>query len=148
MARAANALLTRYRDCNPRGFTDTDLKQVRFFHTGRAMAREPPHYPPGLAIILSGAKIGYLDGQRFEYGAGSYLAVGLPLVFECETRASPDVPLFGLFIALCPAVLAEPTISVSKARAGHGAGRRPRGNVVPAHGSPFAASAWRRHIAA
>ena len=107
LARAANALLTRYRDCDPGGFTDTDLKQVRFFHTDRATPREPLHYPPGLAIILSGTKIGYLDGRRFEYGEGSYLAVGLPLVFECETQASPDVPLFGLFIALCPAMLAE-----------------------------------------
>lgn len=104
---AARTLLTRYRDCNPGGFTDTDLKQVRFFFTDRAIEREPLYYPPGLAIILSGKKVGFLDGRRFEYGAGSYLAVGLPLVFECETQASAEVPLFGLFISLCPATLSE-----------------------------------------
>lgn len=107
LAGAANALLTRYSDCKPGGFSETDLPQVRFFYTNRAVPREPLHYPPGLAIILSGKKIGFLDGRRFEYGAGAYLAVGLPLVFECETQASNDVPLCGLFISLCPSTLAE-----------------------------------------
>lgn len=104
---AAHDLLKRYQDCNPGGFTETDLEQVSFFFTDRASPRVPLHYPPGLAIILSGTKIGFLDGRRFEYGAGSYLAVGLPLVFECETQASAEVPLFGLFISLCPKVLSE-----------------------------------------
>lgn len=104
---AAQALLDLYKDRNPGGFSDTDLPQVRFFFTDRASPREPLHYPPGLAIILSGKKIGYLDGRRFEYGAGSYLVVGLPLVFECETQASPTVPLFGLFIELSATTLTE-----------------------------------------
>lgn len=107
LSGAANALLTRYRDCKPGGFSETDLHQVRFFFTDRAVPREPLHYPPGLAIILSGKKIGFLDGRRFEYGAGSYLSVGLPLVFECETQASTEVPLCGLFISLCPTTLSE-----------------------------------------
>ncbi|MBO9447432.1 AraC family transcriptional regulator [Ruegeria sp. R14_0] len=104
---AADALLTRYRNCTPGGFNDTDFDHVRFFFTDRAIPREPLHYPPGLAIMLSGKKIGFLNGRRFEYGAGSYLALGLPLVFECETQASPDVPLCGLFISLCPTTLSE-----------------------------------------
>lgn len=107
LAGAASALLTRYRGCTPGGFNATDLSQVRFFFADRPVAREPLHYPPGLAIILSGKKIGFLDGRRFEYGAGSYLAVGLPLVFECETQASAEVPLFGVFLSLCPTTIAE-----------------------------------------
>lgn len=107
LAGSAYALLTRYRDCEPGGFSETDLPQVRFFFTNRAVPREALHYPPGLAIMLSGKKIGFLDGRRFEYGAGSYLVVGLPLVFDCETQASEDAPLCGLFISLCPTILAE-----------------------------------------
>lgn len=107
LSGAARALLDMYRDHNPGGFSDTDLPQVRFFFTDRPAPRVPLYYPPGLAIILSGRKIGYLDGRRFEYGAGSYLAVGLPLVFECETHAAPGIPLFGLFLELSPKTLAE-----------------------------------------
>ncbi|MEM6464579.1 MAG: AraC family transcriptional regulator N-terminal domain-containing protein [Pseudomonadota bacterium] len=107
LERAAKALLDHYGDRNPGGFSDTDLPRVRYFFTDAYAPRTPLHYPPGLAIILSGKKIGYLDGRRFEYGAGSYLAVGLPLVFECETHASPDVPMFGLFLELCPTMLSE-----------------------------------------
>lgn len=107
LGAAARRLLEKFGGQNPGGFTDTELPQVRFFYTDRASNREPLHYAPGLAIILAGKKIGYLDGRRFEYGAGSYLAVGLPLVFECETQASAEHPLFGLFISLSPTTLAE-----------------------------------------
>ncbi|MEM1129548.1 MAG: AraC family transcriptional regulator N-terminal domain-containing protein [Pseudomonadota bacterium] len=107
LENAAQALLAQYRDRNPGGFADTDLKAVRFFHTDAPAPRMPLSYPPGLAIILAGKKIGYLDGHRFEYGAGSYLAVGLPLVFDCETFASVKAPLFGLFLELCPSTLAD-----------------------------------------
>lgn len=116
LADAAQALLSMHSDCSPGGFSDTELPQVRFFFTDRATPRVPLHYPPGLAIILQGQKIGYLDGRRFDYGAGSYLVVGLPLVFECETKASVACPLFGLFIELDPAVLTEFAVLVSPSK--------------------------------
>ena len=129
---AADALLTRYRNCTPGAFSDTDLDHVRFFFTDRAVPREPLHYPPGLAIMLSGKKIGFLDGRRFEYGAGSYLAVGLPLVFECETQASPDVPLCGLFLSLCPTTLSELSTVVPE-RSGSSANVSTHQGVEPLH---------------
>lgn len=107
LADAARTLFDRYRDFNPGGFNPTLLEPVAFFWTDKPTPRVPLSYAPGLAIILSGKKIGYLDGQRFEYGEGSYLAVGLPVIFECETRASADVPLFGLFLRFQPAELQE-----------------------------------------
>ena len=107
LSKAAQKLLSTYTDCIPGGFSDTALPHVRFFFTDRTAPRVPLHYPPGLAIILQGKKVGHLDGRRFEYGAGSYLVVGLPLVFECETQASPKMPLFGLFIELNPTALME-----------------------------------------
>lgn len=95
---AGLALLTRYRDHNPGGFTPTDLEDVEFFSTSKPTPLEALSYDPGLAIILAGKKIGHLDGRRFEYGEGTYLVVGMPLVFECESYASEDEPLFGLFL--------------------------------------------------
>jgi len=107
LTAAARTLLERYRGCNPGGFSPTELEAVEFFWTDRPTPRVPLSYEPGLAIILSGKKIGHLDGQRFEYGEGSYLAVGLPLIFECETQASAEAPLFGLFLRFRPAELQE-----------------------------------------
>ena len=104
---AAQALFDRYGGVNPGGFSPTELDAVEFFWTDKPAPRTPLSYDPGLAIILSGKKIGYLDGQRFEYGEGRYLAVGLPVIFECETHASAKVPLFGLFLRFQPAELQE-----------------------------------------
>ncbi|MEO1038733.1 MAG: AraC family transcriptional regulator N-terminal domain-containing protein [Pseudomonadota bacterium] len=107
LADAAQALLDRHRGVNRGGFSSTALPDVAFFWTDRPSPREPLSYDPGLAVILSGTKTGYLDGQRFEYGEGRYLAVGLPVVFECETHASADAPLFGLFLRFRPEELLD-----------------------------------------
>ena len=107
LAEAARTLFDRYRGCNPGGFSPTLLAAVEFFWTDRPAPRAPLSYAPGLAVILSGKKIGHLDGQRFDYGEGSYLAVGLPVIFECETLASTEAPLFGLFLRFQPAELQE-----------------------------------------
>ena len=107
LADAANRLFECYKDSNPGGFCPTGLENVDFFWTDRPTAREPLSYPPGLAFILSGRKTGYLHGQSFDYGPGSYLAVGLPLVFECETHASKTEPLLGLFIRFDSKALSE-----------------------------------------
>ena len=104
---AARTLFDRYRGFNPGGFSPTVLEAVEFFWTDKPTPRVPLSYAPGLAVILSGKKIGHLDGQRFEYGEGSYLAVGLPVTFECETQASAEAPLFGLFLRFQPAELQE-----------------------------------------
>ena len=107
LAKAAQTLFDRYRGCDPGGFSPTVLDAVAFFWTDKPTPRVPLSYAPGLAFILSGKKIGHLDGQWFEYGEGSYLAVGLPVIFECETVASVAAPLFGLFLRFQPAELQE-----------------------------------------
>jgi len=145
LAEAAQALLSMHKDCTPGGFSETELPPVRFFFTDRATPRVPLHYPPGLAIILQGKKTGYLDGRRFEYGVGSYLAVGLPLVFECETQASVDHPLFGLFIALDPATLTELSALVGVPNAPAKPGTTHRG-VEPLIVKPAMEDAIRRLI--
>ncbi|MEM9489079.1 MAG: AraC family transcriptional regulator, partial [Myxococcota bacterium] len=41
---------------------------------------------------------GYLDGRRFRYDAENYLILSVPLPFECETHASPESPMLGIFV--------------------------------------------------
>ncbi len=76
----------------------TPVEGVRFFRATEPVTRTPLLYEPGIVLIGQGHKIGYLDGQRFRYDAENYLVLSVPLPFECETHASPDAPLLGIFI--------------------------------------------------
>lgn len=53
-------------------------------------------YEPGIIILFSGHKIGYINERVFRYDANEYLLLTVPLPFECETYATSEVPLAGL----------------------------------------------------
>lgn len=53
-------------------------------------------YEPGIVFAAQGKKNVYLEGKRYDYEPGNYLALFAPLPVECEvTEASPDRPLLG-----------------------------------------------------
>ncbi|MFC3613646.1 AraC family transcriptional regulator [Lutimaribacter marinistellae] len=87
------------------GFVETAAPSVRLFWSDAPVARAPLSYAPGIAVIVSGCKVGYFDERRIEYGPGQYLAVGLPLYFECETIATKEDPLIGIFMSGEPEML-------------------------------------------
>jgi AraC-like DNA-binding protein len=80
------------------GVFESKLKGVRFFKQTRHMPIMPIVYDPCICIIVQGHKIGYLGGQKFRYDANHYLVTSVTMPFECETFASPEEPLLGLFI--------------------------------------------------
>ncbi len=80
------------------GSTESRLEGVRFFNSTHPMPRQPIVYDPGICIIAQGRKIGYLGGRQFQYDANHYLVTSVTMPFECETFASPEEPLLGLFI--------------------------------------------------
>ena len=80
------------------GFSETPIKGVRLFKALQHIPRTPLLYDPGICIVAQGHKIGYLGGQVFQYDADNYLVVSVSIPFECETFASPDKPLLGLYI--------------------------------------------------
>ncbi|MCE5280643.1 MAG: AraC family transcriptional regulator [Deltaproteobacteria bacterium] len=80
------------------GSSESRLKGVRFFKSTHPIPRKPLVYDPGICIIAQGHKIGYLGDRRFQYDANNYLVVSVTMPFECETFASPDEPLLGLYI--------------------------------------------------
>ncbi len=87
------------------GFVETKMPRVRLFWADKSVARAPLSYEPGIAVIVSGEKIGYFEDRRISYGPGQYLAVGLPVFFECETFASKEAPLIGIFLSMDPVEL-------------------------------------------
>lgn len=82
------------------GLSTTCVPNVQVFWSHCAMPRHLQAYPFGLAFIFQGHKIGYIGERRFQYGAGHYLAVGLPMHFECETHVNSNEPLLGIFVHL------------------------------------------------
>jgi AraC-like DNA-binding protein len=80
------------------GASESQLKGVLFFKETQHIPRRPMVYDPGICIVAQGHKIGYLGGQKFQYDANHYLVTSVTMPFECETFASPEEPLLGLYI--------------------------------------------------
>ena len=80
------------------GSSESRLEGVRFFKSTQPIPRKPIVYDPGICIIVQGHKIGYLGDQVFQYDANHYLVTSVTMPFECETFASPEDPLLGLYI--------------------------------------------------
>jgi len=80
------------------GSSESRLEGVRLFKSTYPIPRKPMVYDPGICIVVQGHKIGYLGGQKFRYDANNYLVTSVTMPFECETFASPEEPLLGLYI--------------------------------------------------
>lgn len=85
-------------ELNDNGHTETGLKGVRLFKGSKHIARKPLIYEPGICIIAQGRKTGYLGGKVFRYDANNYLVTTVTMPFECETHASAEEPLLGIYI--------------------------------------------------
>lgn len=91
-------LIEKYDLMGRESFEETDIPGVRFFQSCEATPRTPLVYEPGIVIICQGSKTGYLGNKVYHYDPQHYLLLTAPMPFECETQASLDDPLLGLFI--------------------------------------------------
>ncbi|WP_058911091.1 AraC family transcriptional regulator [Entomohabitans teleogrylli] len=74
------------------------IQDVTLLYSTSPCPRTPVMYHPGIIILFSGHKTGYLNNRTFRYDANEYLLLTVPLPFECETQASADNPLAGIRI--------------------------------------------------
>ena len=72
------------------------LPDIRLLYGTQPGTRTPVMYQPGIVILFSGHKTGYINDRVFHYDANEYLLLTVPLPFECETFATPEVPLAGI----------------------------------------------------
>ncbi|SQI69627.1 probable AraC-family trancriptional regulatory protein [Salmonella enterica subsp. houtenae serovar Houten] len=72
------------------------LAGIRLLYGVEPGPRTPVMYQPGIIFLFSGHKIGYINERQFRYDANEYLLLTVPLPFECETYATPEVPLAGI----------------------------------------------------
>ncbi|MEZ4631719.1 MAG: AraC family transcriptional regulator [Deinococcales bacterium] len=65
-------------------------------------------YEPGIAILASGQKRCYVNGHCYDYSAGSYLGVFLPMPVEVEEiKVSPEEPLLMVAVKMDLGKIAE-----------------------------------------
>lgn len=72
------------------------LPGIRLLYGVEPGLRTPVMYQPGIIFLFSGHKIGYINEREFRYDANEYLLLTVPLPFECETYATPEIPLAGI----------------------------------------------------
>ena len=72
------------------------LPDIRLLYGTQPGTRTPVMYQPGIVFLFSGHKIGYINERTFRYDTNEYLLLTVPLPFECETFATPEVPLAGI----------------------------------------------------
>lgn len=86
------ALLERHTALE--GLNQTDIPELVTFRETDPHGKCPSVYEPVIAILGRGKKHCYLDGKKYDYSAGNYLTVFLPMPIEVEViEASADQPL-------------------------------------------------------
>lgn len=90
------------------GLTETGIKGVRLFRATQAIPCVPAVYEPCIVAIASGTKEAILDGQRYVYDDNHYLCCPMSMPVKAGTpAASPENPLYGVFVSLEQRVLSE-----------------------------------------
>lgn len=90
------------------GLHQSALHPLVVFKESQSHGRTSWIYEPALVIAAQGKKNIYLDGKRYEYSAGSFLALFMPMAVECEVvEVSEEEPLLGIGIRLDRHKLAE-----------------------------------------
>lgn len=95
------------------GMVQTGIKGVQLFRATEAMPCAPAVYEPCIIAIVSGGKETVLDGQRYVYDSSEYLCCPMSMPVEAGTpAASPEKPLYGVYIALDQRLMTELTIEM------------------------------------
>jgi AraC-like DNA-binding protein len=83
------------------GSNATVLDRLFTFRCSTPHERKSLIYEPMLVFAAQGHKRLYLEDRQFEYGAGQFMALFVPMAFECELHGvSPEQPMLGMAIRL------------------------------------------------
>lgn len=109
------------------GLTETGIDGLRLFRATQSIPCVPAVYEACVVAIVSGAKEAVFDGQRYVYDDSQYLCCPMSLPVKAGTpAASPENPLYGVFISMNQRVMTEIAMELDNA-----------GDVVPAGNGSF-----------
>ncbi len=104
------------------GLFETGIAGVKLFRVTDPVQCAPVVYEPSIVAIVSGAKEAVLDGHMYAYDSSRYLCCPMTMPVEAGTpKASPDVPLMGVYVSLDTRGMTELIMEAERAV---GAGRR------------------------
>ena len=83
---------------NGHGYCPTAIPEVMLFRAEHHEAACPLLYDRGLVFILQGFKRGAVAGQEFRTGGDRYLILCNTQAVRCETLATSEEPLLGLYV--------------------------------------------------
>src|SRR6516165_3254475 len=96
------------------GKQPTPVPGVEVSRTSHSTTGTPVVYEPMILFIAQGRKIGYLGGEVYRYDKNNYLALSVPLPFECRVEATPEEPVLALIISVDPTMLGEILINLDE----------------------------------
>lgn len=78
------------------GVCQTSIQNLVTLRATQLLKLTPQVYEPGIVMGAQGKKYIYLEGRRYDYCAGNFMALFMPMSIECEVvEASPEKPLLG-----------------------------------------------------
>ncbi len=90
------------------GLHETGIEGVKLFRATAAVPCVPAVYEPSVIAIVSGQKEALLDGARYVYDNSRYLLCPMSMPVRAGTPdASPQNPLYGVYISLTPRVMGD-----------------------------------------
>lgn len=98
------------------GLTETGLPGVQLFRATQPVPCMPAVYEPCVVAIACGTKEAVLDGARYVYDNRQYLCCPMSMPVQAGTpTASPETPLYGVYISLLPRVMRELSLEMDSA---------------------------------
>lgn len=97
------------------GLMETGVKGVQIFRATQSVPCAPVVYEPSVIAIVSGSKEAILDGQNYVYDNSRYLCCPMAMPVRAGTpAASPDNPLYGIYISLDQRMMTELAVEMDR----------------------------------
>lgn len=97
------------------GLIKTSLEGVFTYRASVPQRRQQVIFDPFIMLGGKGCKYCYLSGERYEYGAGKFVAIFLPMPLEVElVEASPDEPFLAAYIKVDLSRLATLALKIDR----------------------------------
>lgn len=97
------------------GISITGIENLGTFKASTTHIRMPSYYDPAIVIVGQGKKRCYIGNRSYEYGAGNYLILFLPMSLDVEIiEASPDKPFLAAGVRIDLGRLADVLLRIER----------------------------------
>ncbi|HRV91097.1 MAG TPA: AraC family transcriptional regulator [Anaerolineae bacterium] len=101
------------------GVSYTGIESLGTFKAASTRMRMPDYYEPAIVMVAQGKKRCYIGNKAYEYGAGDYLILFLPMSLDVEiVNASPDHPFLAAGVRIDLGRLADVLLRIERVEGG------------------------------